>query len=90
MPRKCASKRSDLDQYVVARRAELGFAVNDQRKNRKSHRSQRNGLTNSIARILSMIPLRFDRWMRSLVHCGQFTITMLLTIEPETNLAVMI
>jgi hypothetical protein len=25
-----------------------------------------------------MIPLRLDRWMRSLVHCGQFTITMLV------------
>jgi hypothetical protein len=34
--------------------------VNDQRKNRKSHLSQRNGLTNIIARILSMIPLRLD------------------------------
>jgi hypothetical protein len=39
---------------------ELGFAVNDQRKNRKSHRSQRNGLTNSIDRIRSMIPERLD------------------------------
>jgi hypothetical protein len=68
------------NQYVVAGRDELGFAVNDQRKNRKAHRSQRNGLRNVIARILSMIPMRLDRWMRSLVHCGQFTITMLLTI----------
>jgi len=34
--------------------------VNDQRKNRKSHRSQRNGLTNSIDRIRSTIPVRLD------------------------------
>jgi len=57
---KCASKRRDLDQYVFASRAGLGFAVNDQRKNREAHRSHRNGLTNSIAMILSMIPLRRD------------------------------
>ena len=48
------------NQYVVDGRDELGFAVNVQRKNRKSHLSQRNGLTNIIARILSMIPLRLD------------------------------
>jgi hypothetical protein len=53
-------EKARLDQYVVAGRDELGFAVNDQRKNRESHRSHRNGLTNSIARILSMIPLRRD------------------------------
>jgi hypothetical protein len=48
------------NQYVVAGPDELGFAVNDQRKNRKSHRSQRNGLTKIMARILSIIPLRLD------------------------------
>jgi len=57
---KLLSKSSAPNQYVVAGRDELGFAVNDQRKNRKSHLSQRNGLTNIIARILSMIPLRLD------------------------------
>jgi hypothetical protein len=34
--------------------------VNDQRKNRKSHRSQRKGLTNRIDGIPSMIPVRLD------------------------------
>jgi hypothetical protein len=48
------------NQHVAAGQDELGFAVNDQRKNRESHRSHLNGLTNSIARILSMIPLRRD------------------------------
>lgn len=79
-------KGSEWRQYVVAGREELGFAVNDQRKNRRSHLSQRNGLTKIRARILSIIPLRLDWWRRSLVHCGQFTITMLLTIERQTML----
>jgi hypothetical protein len=48
------------NQYVVAGRDELRFAANDQRKNRKSHLSQRKGLTNIVARILSTIPLRLD------------------------------
>jgi hypothetical protein len=52
--------RSDPDQYAVAGRDELGFEVNDQRKNRKAHRSQRKGLTNILARILSKIPMRLD------------------------------
>jgi hypothetical protein len=57
---KVRIRRSDPDQYAVAARDELGFEVNDQRKNRKAHRSQRKGLTNIIARIPSKIPLRLD------------------------------
>jgi hypothetical protein len=53
-------QNSDLDQYVVAGRDELGFGVTDQRKNRKAHRSQRNGLMRIAARILSNFPVRLD------------------------------
>jgi hypothetical protein len=56
----CKSATGDPDQYVVAGRDELGFAMNDERKNHKSHRSQRKGLTNRIDRIRSMIPVRLD------------------------------
>jgi hypothetical protein len=48
-------------------------------KNRWSHRSHRYGLTDIMARtIRSKIPLRFDRWIRLLWHCGQFSIAILL------------
>lgn len=82
-------KGSDRHQYMVAGRDGLGFAVNDQRKNRRSHLSQRNGLTKIRARTLSRIPLRLDRWRRSLVHCGQFTKSMLLTLSDKLALALL-
>jgi len=48
-----------------------GVAANDKRKNRKSHRSQRNGLTKTLASILfSRIPRRLDRWICLLPHSG--------------------
>ena len=59
-PESADPRGASPDQYVVASRGELGFAVNDQRKNRKAHRSQRKGLTNILVRILSKIPLRLD------------------------------
>jgi hypothetical protein len=63
----------------VERRDVLGFAENEKRKNRKSHRSQRNGRTKIKARsILSAIPLRLDWWMRTLLHSGQLIIPVLL------------
>ena len=68
-------KRGRLDQYVVADRDALGFAVNDQRKNRKSHRSQRNGRIRIAARMLhSKIPFLRERWIRTLLQCGQLNI----------------
>src|SRR5271165_3396729 len=67
---------------VVAAADEFGFTLIDQRKNRWSHPSHRNGLTKSMGRILrSMIPLRLDRRMCSLWHHGQFIITILLMRE---------
>jgi hypothetical protein len=58
--RKCRSEKSDLDYHVVAGRDELGLGVNAQGKNRRSHPSQRNGLTKIMPRILrSVIPVRF-------------------------------
>ena len=59
------------DQYVVACREALMFAVSEIRKNRQSHRSQRSGLTKTMASILSRIPLRLDWWIRSLWQRGQ-------------------
>jgi hypothetical protein len=57
----------------------LGFVLKDQRKNRSSHFSQRNGRTKIIARIpFSRNPLRLDWWIRSLRHNGQLIITHLL------------
>ena len=65
--------------YAVARRAGSGFAESDQRKNRESHLSQRNGLMKIMARITrSMIPLRFERWIRLLRHSGQLNMAILL------------
>lgn len=55
---------SKVDYEVVARPGELGFRVIDQRKNRKSHMSHRNGLMKIMVRIpRSTTPLRLDRWM---------------------------
>jgi hypothetical protein len=57
----------------------LGCVLKDQRKNRQSHLSQRNGLTKIIARIpFSRNPFRLDWWIRALVHDGQLIIPNLL------------
>jgi hypothetical protein len=53
------------------------FAVSETRKNRKSHLSQRSGLTKTIASILSTIPLRLDWWIRSLWQSGQCFMSLL-------------
>jgi hypothetical protein len=50
-----------MNQFAVDRLGELGFALSDQRKNRESHLSQRNGLTKIRASITRSIrPLRLD------------------------------
>ena len=68
---------------MVADWDELGFPVIDQWKNRKSHISQRNGRTKTIARIArSTMPLRLDRRICSLLQIGQFTIANLLSPNP--------
>jgi hypothetical protein len=70
---------ADQDYCVVAGRDALEFAENDRRKNRKSHFSQRNGLTRIMAKIsCSTIPLRLERWIRLLWHSGQLIIAFLL------------
>ena len=72
--------------HVAAGRDALGLAVKDQRKNRKSHSSQRNGLTKIMARNpRSIIPLRFDWWICSLWHCGQVIIAILHTPHGHRN-----
>jgi hypothetical protein len=58
----------------------------DQRKNRQSHFSQRNGLTRSTVRIpLSKNPFRLDWWIRALSHCGQLIIRILLDAASANN-----
>jgi hypothetical protein len=62
----------------VTERDEVGVVVDDSRKNRNLHRSQRNGLTKIKAKILlSMIPLRRDLRTLSLQHRGQIMVAIL-------------
>jgi len=74
-PMRCGQ----LNYSVVAARASLGLVAGDQRKNRSSHNSQRNGRTKSRARIIfSTIPLRLDWWILALSQFGQQIILLLL------------
>ena len=74
---------------MVACRGELVFAVSEKRKNRESHLSQRNGRKQITARIIvSIIPLRLDGWIRTLVHLGQFIIAILLTPFRRTDVII--
>jgi hypothetical protein len=68
--------------YSVAAWEPLGPVASDQRKKRRSHTSQRNGRTNTTARItLSTIPLRLDWWIRALSQFGQQIILLLLILQ---------
>lgn len=70
-----------IAQYMVVARDELGVVESDQRKNRESHRSQRNGRMKKAARILrSKIPFLRDRWIRTLPQRGQLNIYHALRI----------
>ena len=72
---------------MVTVRWELPWLANDKRKNRMSHRWQRNGLRKRLARIpFSRSPLRLDKWIRLLPHSGHRMMVILRLQNWHTKL----
>jgi hypothetical protein len=68
---------SGLPRYAAAWREDWVFGLDEKRKNRKWHDSQRNGLRKIMGNILlSQTPVRLDGWISAHRQRGQLIIAI--------------